>query len=149
MERHCDLCDLPFGQCAHGLAARQRGASRTSAGSLAKTKPPSKTRKERQLSAKQKARLPVVLQGVKVVKVNPTEGATKRPGCVTCGQRRFGRYNVCADCLKKQGGRECVRCGRLFRPKGSSQDARKCGTCNGKAAYTVAIMGAPGLGKRA
>ena len=25
-ERHCDLCDLPFAQCAHGLALRQRRA---------------------------------------------------------------------------------------------------------------------------
>lgn len=154
MEKHCDLCDLPFAQCAHGLDKRQRRAARKAAKSHVtkssrKSSRASKPPKERQLSSAEQAKLPAVLQGAKVVRISPKADPTKRSGCVECGQRRFSRYNICASCLRKQGGRECVRCGRLFRPPPGSKKARKCGTCHGKVAYTTTTMGAPSLGHRA
>lgn len=150
MDKHCDLCDLPFSQCAHGLQKRQRRAAKKTRKQQAskKVKAPLGPPKERVLSEAERAKLPAVLMGTRVVQVGPKDSAATRPGCVTCGRSRFGRYNVCAKCLKKQGGRECVRCGRLFRPPPGSKKARKCGTCHGKMAYVVTTMGAPSLGKR-
>lgn len=150
MDKHCDLCDLPFSQCAHGLQKRQRRAAQKvrKKQSAQKVKAPPSPPRERSLSNAERAKLPAVLMGTRVVQVGPKDSAVQRPRCVTCGRSRFGRYNVCAKCLKKQGGRECVRCGRLFRPPPGSKKARKCGTCHGKMAYVVTTMGAPSLGKR-
>lgn len=149
VDKHCELCDLPFWQCAHGLQKRQRRAATKARKQQAskKMKAPSGPPKERSLSNAERAKLPEVLRGVQVVQVGSADSAVKRPGCVTCGRSRFGRYNVCAKCLRKQGGRECVRCGRLFRPPPGSKKARNCGTCHGKMAYVVTTMGAPSLGK--
>ena len=153
-ERHCDLCDLPFAQCAHGLARRQRRAEtkakkkkqqrqKTSQGQA------SKAPTQRLVSQKQQERLPEVLHGVTVVAAQPTTSKTPRK-CVACGHRaRFGRYNVCATCLRARGGRECTGCGRLFRPPAGWKAAKRCGTCGGKSAYTITTLGAPGLAKRA
>lgn len=156
-ERHCDLCDLPFAQCAHGLARRQRRAE-TKAKAKAKAKKaqqkslkgqPPKPASRRLLSQKQREQLPEVLHGLSVVAAPPAAPKTRRK-CVTCGRKaRFGRYNVCATCLRAEGGRECTRCGRLFRPPAGSKAAKRCGTCSGKGAYTITTMGAPGSGKRA
>lgn len=150
-EQHCDLCNLPFAQCAHGLARRQRRAEAKAKKTAQKAQKsqPAKPVSQRLVSQKQREQLPEVLQGVPVVAAQPAASKIRRK-CATCGRRsRFGRYSVCATCLRAQGGRECTRCGRLFRPPAGSKAAKRCGTCSGKRAYTVTTMGAPGLGRRA
>lgn len=149
MEKHCDLCDLPSSQCAHGLEKRQRRAVKKARKKQAtqRVKAPPKPPKERLLSNAERAKLPTVLQGVPVVQVTPKTKAQQKPRCVTCGQPRFSRYNVCAKCLRKQGGKECTRCGKLFRPKPGTK-GKRCGMCSGKRAYVVTTMGAPSLGRR-
>lgn len=149
MEKQCHLCDLPFSQCAHGLEKRQRRAAGKARKKRVATraKTPPKQTKERSLSNAERGKLPTVLQGVPVVQVTPKTKAQQKPGCVTCGHPRFSRYNVCAKCLRKQGGKECTRCGKLFRPKPGTK-GKRCGMCNGKRAYVVTTMGAPSLGRR-
>lgn len=148
---YCDLCDLAFSQCAHGLEKRQRTLANKAKAKQRKTAAPPKkqnTQKERPLTAKQQGKLPAVLQGVSVVRPQPGPAPKPRRKCVNCGRKPFGRYNVCADCLRAQGGRECLRCGRLFRPPAGSRKAKRCGTCGGKVAYETLTMGAPSLGRR-
>lgn len=151
MDKHCDLCDLPFSQCAHGLEQRQcraaKKARRKQAAKNKKRQPAPKPPKERPLSTAERAKLPSVLQGVPVVQVTPQVKKSKRAGCVVCGKARFSRYNVCAKCLRNQGGKECTRCGRLFRPKPGTK-GKRCGTCSGRRAYVTNTLGAPSLGKR-
>lgn len=150
-DRHCDLCDLPFEQCAHGLARRQRRVEtkakqgRRKAPGGAKSPIP---RGQRLVSKKRREQLPEVLKGVPVVRAQPTKSTKK---CVKCGARRYRAYIVCAKCLRARGGRECSRCGKLFRPPARANDAKKCTSCSGRTvrAYEVTTAGAPGLGKRA
>lgn len=145
MDKHCYVCDLPFSQCAHGLEKGQRRVAKKvrKKPAVKKTKPP----QERSLSTAERDSLPYVLQGVPVVRVSPKAKPTRKPGCVVCGLARFSRYNVCAKCLRKQGGKACTRCGKLFRPKPGTK-GKRCGTCSGNRAYAITTMGAASLGTR-
>lgn len=154
LDRHCDLCDLPFEQCAHGLARRERRAATKAKKKAKQSDEATKARKaakpQHLVSGKRREQLPEVLRGVPVVRAQPSTAKGKRK-CVKCQRSRYGRYNVCARCLRAEGGRQCVRCGRLFRPSAQAKDAKKCGSCSGRnvRAWVVTTMGAPGLGKRA
>ena len=150
-DRHCDVCDPPFEQCAHGLARRQQRAepkakpTRNKAFGPAK---PSTLRGQRLVSKKRGEKLPEVLKGMPVVRAQPTKSTKK---CVKCGARRYRAYQVCAKCLRARGGRECSRCGKLFRPPARAKETKKCPSCSGRTArvYEVTTAGSPGLGKRA
>lgn len=149
--KHCNLCDLPFSQCAHGLAKRNRRSSPVvGPAKRAKSKGElKKPTKERRLTAQEERKLPSVLRGARVV-----AGASKPEGvkatCSGCGRRpRYGRFARCQTCLRSIGALDCVRCGRTFMPPSETKRRKRtCPTCRSSrsSAYAVGSMGAPTLG---
>ena len=131
--KHCELCDLPLAQCAHGLAPR-----------------PAKTQRPQGKKKARGAARPVKGSG----------GSTGVPGrgtvrvCAECGERaRYGRYRLCLPCGIRAGFRVCASCGRYFQPEApvKAKKKAKCKTCKkgrGGSVWVSGSAGAPSLGRR-
>lgn len=123
----CELCDLPWNQCIHGLESRKQGAG-------TKSKPAS-SRPTTSGTAKARA-------------------FPKRPDkCTRCGKKSpLGRYWMCSDCLLKSGATKCGKCNKAFKPEAGYVARRpRCRSCRKRAGGSVWIVGSagsPGLGKR-
>lgn len=128
-ERQCELCDLPFSQCEHGLAKRKRRTENRRRKTVAKAK----SSKAQIALGKSKKKAPAP--------------------CASCGRKaRHKRFRHCLPCGKRLGYvRVCSRCGQAYKAEHAVGKKNRCPGCRkskGGSVWTVASAGSPGLGKR-